>query len=110
LFAFAALGGCGGRSNDGEVGDPDGDPSGSGAPLPTCAEICRNMIDRCVPGAPIEKCAASCEAIRTSRQGCAALDVYLRCMPTVPVECGNDQVTIVGCHEEYNALSRCTPP
>lgn len=110
LLAWAQLVGCGGRSNDGEAGDPDGDPNGTGAPLPGCAEICRNMIDKCVADAPITQCAATCESNRSALRGCEALDRYLRCMQNVKVECSQDQVIIVGCQDETNALSHCPPP
>ena len=115
LFAvcstLVSIAACGGRSTDDENANID-DGSGSNGsnsktPVPGCADICRNVVDRCIPGGAIQDCATECEAMRTRYQGCTALDEFLRCMPKVPVLCAGEKVTIDGCYSERNDLSRC---
>src|SRR5262249_42217442 len=109
--AFASMAACGGRSTDnGTAGINDDGTGGTGGssgttPAPTCADICRRVVDQCIPGGSIEECSADCEAMRTRYQGCEALDTFLRCMPKVPVLCAGEKVTIDGCYDERNQLS-----
>ncbi|HMI87657.1 MAG TPA: hypothetical protein VK550_26405 [Polyangiaceae bacterium] len=105
--ALIALG-CGGRVSEDSDQNTDTDDNGGVivAPAPTCAAVCRHVVDSCVPGGDIAQCARDCESMRSEVLGCKALDVFLRCMPTVPVLCG-DEIKIDGCYEERNEVARC---
>ncbi|MET0593346.1 MAG: hypothetical protein ABW133_11640 [Polyangiaceae bacterium] len=109
---LAALTACGGRSTDDENtgNDTDNGTGSKSTPAPSCAEICRHVVDQCVPGGSIQQCAIDCEAMRTKYQTCKALDTFLRCMPKVPVVCSAERVTIDGCYDERNNLERCLAP
>jgi hypothetical protein len=101
--------GCGGRTMDDTGAPTDGtDPTDPTAPAPTCSEICRNAVDRCLPGANISNCASDCEKMRNQYQGCPGLEPFLRCMPKVPVICTPpDKVEFNGCNDERDNLVRC---
>lgn len=99
--------GCGGRAAD----DPGTDgtaPGSTTAPVPSCAEICANAVDRCFPGGGTTECAGDCETMRMRYQGCPGLEPFLRCMPKVPVICTPpDKVEFNGCNDERDELVRC---
>ena len=108
VVAFSTFG-CGGRTMDDPGATTDGtDDPANPTPVPTCSEICRNAIDRCLSGANSTKCASECEMMRTQFKGCKELDPFLRCMPKVPVICTPpDKVEFNGCNDERDDLSRC---
>jgi hypothetical protein len=99
--------GCGGRTSD---EDEPGNPSGTGqpndTPVPSCNQICRRAVDKCVPGAAVDQCVKDCEGMRSDYMGCQGLDKFLRCNLTAPVLC-TERVVFDGCYEERNDLVRC---
>jgi hypothetical protein len=108
-FAVALLAiACGGRTTDNTNGT---DVPGSGTTptdttVPTCAEICRHVVDTCFPGAKTDPCVKDCEDMRTDFAGCKALDAFLRCNLTARVVC-TEKATIDDCYEERNNVVRC---
>jgi len=107
-IAMVLAGGCGGRANESAESDTDADGNAT-IPLPTCTEICRHVVDSCVPGGEIKQCATDCEAMRAEFMGCEALGPLLRCMPKAPVLCLR-KIEINGCQEERDAVNACRPP
>ena len=98
---------CGGHATESNGnGDPGGGSDPTGTPVPTCADICRHIVDACFPGANIDGCVKDCEKMRTDFAGCKAVDAFLRCNLTARVVC-TDKATIDDCYEERNNVERC---
>src|SRR5262245_32411059 len=97
--------GCGGRETATDGVDR---PDGALPEPPTCSAICAHVVGSCAPGANTSDCVTDCEASRAASTRCPIqLDIYLRCMGTVAVECSPGRAVIVGCSSERNALDRC---
>ena len=95
--------GCGGKTTDDAYDSGDGITN---TPPPTCAQICRHVVDTCFPNGDIEPCARDCETMIGTYTGCSGLDPFLRCNVKARVVC-TDRAIIDDCYAERTDLSRC---